>query len=92
MIRLGQTNDGRLIMASNQPLPSDIERIEYYREQKLFMLVFEDKEHEDQLMPCEMSDEVSTIIKASPEIIIVAMTEEGTTPYEYTTPLVQIGV
>ena len=43
MIHLGLTNDKRLIMASNQALPSDIERVEYYREQKLFNLVFEDK-------------------------------------------------
>ena len=92
MIRLGQTDDGRLLLASNQPLPSDIKRVEYYREQKLFMLVFENEEHEDRLMPCEMSDEVSEIIKSSPDIIIVVMAEEGQEGYEYIAPLVQLGV
>lgn len=92
MIHLGITNDERLIMASNQELPSDIARVEYYREQKLFMLVFEDKEHGDQLMPCEMSDEVSDIIKISPDIIIIAMAQEGEQAYEYIAPLVQIGL
>ena len=92
MMHLGQTDDGRLMMASNHALPSDIKRIEYYKEQKLFLLVFEDETHEDQLMPCEMSDEVSNIIQSSPDMIIVAMAQEGEEPYEYVTPLVQIGI
>ena len=92
MIHLGITNDERLIMASNQELPSDIERVEYYREQKLFNLVFEDKNQADQLMPCEMSDEVSQIIKSSPDVIIVAMAQDDQQPYEYIAPLVQIGL
>lgn len=92
MIRLGQTDDGRLLIASNQSLPSDIERVEYFRDQKLFMFVYEDKEQEDQLMPCEVSDEVSDIIKASPDVVIVVMAEENQESYEYIAPLVQIGV
>jgi hypothetical protein len=92
MIHLGITNDERLIMASNQAMPSDIARVEYYRDQKLFMLVYEDKEHGDELMPCEMSDDVSHIIKTSPDVIIVVMAQEGQQPYEYIAPLVQIGL
>ena len=92
MIMLGQTESGKLIMASNQPLPSDIERVEYYRDQKLFNFVFEDKNCEDQLMPCEMSDKSHKMITISPDVIIVAMAQAGEEPYEYLTPLVQIGV
>lgn len=92
MIRLGQTDDGRLIIASNQPLPSKIKRVEYYREQKLFTFAFEDENEEDILMPYEVSDEVSDVIKASPDVIIVAMAEEGKEPNKYLSPLIQIGV
>lgn len=92
MIKLGQTDDGRLIVASNQPLPSKIKRVEYYREQKIFTFAFEDEEEEDILMPLEVSDEVSEIIKGSPDVIIVATASEGEEPSKYLSPLVQIGV
>lgn len=91
MIRLGKTDDGRLIMGCNHQLPADIERVEYYRDQKLFLLKFEGID-EDRLMPIEMSDEVSATIKISPDVIIVAMAQEGQEPYEYTAPLVQVGL
>lgn len=92
MIHLAQSADGRLVLASNQPMPSDIKRVEYYREQKLFQFVYEDSNAEDQLMPCEMSDKVAKIIKQSPDIIVVAMAEQGKEPYGYVAPLVQIGL
>ena len=41
MIRLGQNEDQRLIIASDETLPSDLKRVEYYREQKLFMFVYD---------------------------------------------------
>lgn len=92
MIQLGQTDDGRLIIASNQELPSKIKRVEYYREQKLFTFAFEDEDEEDILMPYEVSDEISDIIKGSPNVIIIAMAEEGQERLKYLVPLVQIGV
>ena len=92
MIHLGQTADGRLVLASNQPMPCDIQRVEYYREQKLFQFVYEDPKIEDQLMPAEMSDAVSELIKKSPDIIVVAMAEQGKEPYGYIAPLIQIGL
>lgn len=92
MIRLGKTNDGRLVMASNDPLPSDIGRIEYYREQKLFNLVFEDENCEERLMPCEMSDSVSEMVKSSPDMIVIAMAQPNMPPYEYIAPIIQIGL
>ena len=92
MIRLGQNEDQRLIIASDETLPSDLKRVEYYREQKLFMFVYEDENEEDQLMPCEMDDKIANIIKASPDVIIVAMAQEGEEPYAYTAPLVQVGI
>lgn len=91
MIRLGHTETGRLIIASNEHLPSDIERVEYYRDQRLFNFVFEDENCEDQLMPCEMDEKSHDTIMISPDVIIVAMAQKGEEPYEYLTPLVQIG-
>lgn len=92
MIKLAKSDDGRLILASNQPFPSDIARVEYYRDLKLFMLAYENEEDGDDLMPCEISDDVAKIVKASPDVIVIAMKEEGARPYGYVVPLVQIGL
>ena len=92
MIRLAQSQDNRLILASNHQFPSDVRRVEYYRDLKLFMLTYENDDHDADLMPCEISDDIADIVKASPDVIVVAMTEEGSEPYGYQVPLVQIGL
>lgn len=92
MIRLAQSQDKRLMVVSNQEFPSDIRRVEYYRDLKLFMLVFENEDDGSDLMPCEVSDDVAEKVIQSPEAIIIAMAEENAEPYGYQVPLVQIGL
>jgi len=91
MIRLGQTNKGHMIIASDQPFPSKVKRVEYYRDQKLFTFCFEDESQEDQLAEYEVSDAVSELIKTSPDVIIVAMAGEENKKDEYLCPLIQVG-
>ena len=92
MIRLGQTGDGRLIVGGNQDFKHDIMRIEYYREQKLFNLVYDTPDDESDLMPCEITPEIAKIVEASPEVIIVCRGQNGQVDSAYQVPLIQIGV
>jgi hypothetical protein len=92
MIRLGQSTDGRLVLGSNEPFPADIKHIEYYKEQRLFSLVFDTPDEQSSLMPCEICPRTAALVHASPNIMIIAMAEAGTAPYGYMVPLVQIGV
>ena len=96
MIRLGQASDGRLILGSNQPFPADVKYIEYYREQRLFNLVFEGGaekgSEESALMPMEISEGTASIVQTSPDVMIVALAQEGCEPYGYAVPLIQIGI
>lgn len=92
MIELGQASDGRLILGSSQPFPADIKHVEYYREQRLFSLVFDTDVEQSQLMPCEISPQVAATVQSSPKIMVIAMAEPGAEPYGYMVPLVQIGV
>lgn len=80
------------MVVSNQDLPSDVRRVEYYRDLRLFMLVYENEDHGSDLMPCEISEDVAQKVVESPDIIVVAMAKENTEPYGYHVPLVQIGV
>ena len=92
MIRLGKSNDGRLVLGSNEPFPADIRHVEYYKDQRLFNLVFDSDDDNSELMPCELCDGTAAIVQASPNIIVIAMTDGTAPPYGYTVPLVQIGV
>ncbi len=92
MIRLGQADDGRLILGSNEAFPADIKYVEYYREQRLFNLVFDTPDDQGALMPCEVCPRTAALVRASPSLIVIAMAENGGTPYGYAVPLVQIGV
>ena len=92
MIRLGQSMDGRLILGSSESFPADIRYVEYYKEQRLFSLVFDTDDEESALMPCEISTETASIVQSSPNIMVIAMAEAGSEPYGYMVPLIQIGV
>lgn len=92
MIKLGQSIDGRLVLGSNQTFPANVKHVEYYRDQRLFTLVFETEDEETALMPTEIDDRTASIVRASPNIMVIAMAEIGQKPYGYTVPLVQIGI
>ena len=92
MIRLGQALDGRLVLGSNEPFPADVKHVEYYKDQRLFSLVFETEEDESSLMPCELDAHTAAIVQASPNIMVIAMAESGAEPYGYSVPLIQIGI
>lgn len=93
MIELGQLKDGRLILASNQPFPADVMRVEYYRDPRLFILVYENgADRPDDLMPCEIAAEMAHKIESSADVMVVAMAENGQEPYGYQVPLIQVGV
>ncbi len=92
MIELGRLKDGRLLIACNEDMPTDIIRVEYYREQRLFSLVYENEEDDGEIMPVEIPYEINDIIKNSPNIMVIAMASQNAKPYGYQVPLVQIGV
>ncbi len=93
MISLAQNSkDGRLILGSSQPFPADVKYVEYYRDQRLFSLVFDTTDEETALMPCEITDNTDKTVRVSPNIIIIAMAEPGVEPYGYMVPLIQVGI
>lgn len=93
MIELGQLKDGRLILASNQSFPADVMRVEYFREQRLFMLVYEGGgDRPDDLMPCEIAPEMAHKIESSADVMVVAMAPTDREPYGYQVPLIQVGI
>lgn len=96
MIRLGQADDGRLVLGSSEAFPADIKYVEYYRDQRLFNLVFDTEVEDSDLMPLELCDKTAAVVKASPNIMIIAMAGQPKgadgQAYGYMVPLIQVGV
>ena len=89
-IELGILNDGRVTLVCDKPLPDVVRRVEYYRDQKLFMLVYDDQEMEDQLMECEIPDHLAAPVEKSPNIIIFTLFPD-LEPLGYKAPLIKVG-
>lgn len=89
-IELGILNDGRVTLVCDKPLPDIVRRVEYYRDQRLFMLVYDDKELEDQLMECEIPEHLAEPVEKCPNIIIFTLFPE-LEPLGYKAPLIKVG-
>ncbi len=87
-IELGVLNDGGVMLVSDSPLPDIVCRVEYYRDQKLFMLVYNDDDQD--LMHYEIPDQMSKPVESTPNIIIYSLFPNHE-PIGYKVPLVQVG-
>ncbi len=91
-IDIARLRNGRLAMISDKPFPGNVRHIEYYKDQKLFQLVFQDDDADDLLITRELDTLSAKIVETAPEVMIVVMAQDGLTPYGYDVPLIQIGV
>ena len=89
-IELAKLNDGRIQMISDQPMPDIVKRVEYYREQRLFMLVWYDTDVEELLMHHEVPIDFAMAIERSPNVIISTLFQNEK-PVSYNAPLVKVG-
>ena len=91
-IDLCELPDGTLMIVTDARLPADALRIEYYKDQKLMMLVYDKEDHEGDLMDQEIpKDAIKKIISAR-KIIVVAYANDNKGPDEYHVPIIQIGI
>jgi len=90
-VNLGEMPNGDLILVTNEAFPADIKRVEYYRDQKLFMLIYEDEEHESDLMHYELADEIARKVHKKSNLMIVEPQGETGGQTGYYASLIQIG-
>jgi hypothetical protein len=91
-IEIAHMRNGALALLTDDDLPARVKYIEYYREQRLFQLVFDESTVPDMLVTREMDDNASRIIQSAPDMMVVVMAPQGGSPYGYDAPLIQIGV
>lgn len=70
-VELGKLADGGLMIMCDLPFPHHIRRVEYYSDQKLILLIYDQPEHEGDLMHYELSDVASQLVEANAQVLIV---------------------
>lgn len=90
-IELGQLPDGDLALVCGQPLPGDIKRIEYYRDQRLFMLVYDLPDHEGDLMHYELNAEVAAKVQRKSSVVVIEPDKATGKASGYYASLIQVG-
>ncbi len=90
MIELGVLHDGGVMLVSDQPLPNIVKRVEFYREQRLFMLVYNGEDESNELMHYEVPENLTYPVEKSPDVMILSLfpNEE---PLGYKVPLIKVG-
>lgn len=91
-VELGHLRDGRLVLMSDQDFPADVKRVEYYRDQRLFMLVYERAGDDGDLMEYEISDFAADLVKKAPAQILVVSARNPADLKGFDVPLIQVGV
>lgn len=89
---LGLLRDGAIVLMSSEPFRAPIKRVEFYRDVKLLMLVYEDDTDDSDLMDYELSDHVAGVVKKSARNILVVNAKDPANMEGFDVPLVQVGV
>lgn len=90
-IELGQLPDGDLALVCGTPLPADVKRVEYYRDQRLFMLVYDLPDHEGDLMHYELKADVAEKVQKRSSLVVIEPDRVSGKPTGYYASLIQIG-
>lgn len=89
-VELGKLPDGNLVVVADTPFPRDVVRVEYFRDQRLMMLVYDDPDHDGDLMDYEVSEDAVRLAERNPSVLIVTA-EPGKELLGYDVPLIQVG-
>ncbi|PZP56587.1 MAG: hypothetical protein DI586_03255 [Micavibrio aeruginosavorus] len=90
-IQMGHLPEGDLVMVCDQELPSEVKRVEYFRDQKLLMLVYKDGEQEDELMHYELPEDYARRVELKSNLVIIEPDPQTGKQMGYYTSLIQVG-
>ncbi len=89
-VEFGKFGDGGMAIVSDDFFPHRIRRVEYYRDQRLIQLVYDqDPELQGELMHYELSDAAVKLAEASENVTII-MASPDKKVYGYHVTLVKV--
>ncbi len=89
-VELGKLPNGNMVIVSDGAFPSEVARVEYYREQHLLMLVYDNEDNQDDLMHYELNEDAQKSVERSPCAVVITAIP-GKEMFGYDVPIIQIG-
>lgn len=89
-VELGILDDGNVILVSDRPLRGVVSHVEYYTDQRLVMLAYEDKTLESELMHYEIPQDIAYHVQKAPVVLIYSLFPDKE-PSGYAVPLTRVG-
>ena len=89
-IELGHLPDGNPLIVSDSAFPAVVKRAEYYKDQRLILLVYDSPDQDSDLMHYELNDDHAARVSAAPSLILITA-EPGQELKGYDVPIIQIG-
>ena len=84
------SKSGNVMLASNEPFPDDIVRVEFYADTRLLVLGYRDPAADGMLLNMEVHETLVEPLREAASIYVVYM-ENDTPVVSYDVPLIQIG-
>ena len=81
---------GNILLAGDDSFPDIVKRVEYYREQRLFLIIYKNEIAEGELMHFEVPANLIPPVERSPDVIIYSMFKNND-PVGYKVPLIKVG-
>lgn len=89
-IELSTLKDGGVLLVNDGAVKDILKRIEFYRDQRLMMLVYHDEQIQSDLIEYQVPDNMVQTVDQSPDVIVYTMFENHD-PIGYKVPLVKVG-
>ncbi len=89
-IELSTLKDGGVLLVNDGGIPDILKRIEFYRDQKLMMMVYQDETLDSDLIEYEVPDNMLKTVDQSPDVMIYTMFKNHD-PIGYKVPLIKVG-
>lgn len=88
-IELGVLSDGNVMMVCDQPLPGTVKHLEYFKSQRLLMVVYNDSELDSELMHYEIPKEMSYEVDKAESIFLYSLFPDKE-PSGYKVPMISV--
>ena len=90
IVELGILNDGGVMMVSSEPLPHLIKRVEFDRDQRSLVFVYNTVENQTVAMEQQVPFDMLSEVENSPDVIVYSIFTNHE-PIGYKAPLVKVG-
>jgi len=91
-IKLIVTESGRVLFTSDQPFPAEVQRVEYYAETRLVVLVCATDDDEGELLPTEVANELIPALESTATAMVAQVDNDEKYVEGYEVPIIRVGL